>query len=120
MARAKVERDAARHEASMACVDADTAGSARAKVESELARVQNALAVSKEARRKMEDDASLLAIERVSLLLELGTSKNKVSALQAQALKEKKALEEAYKESFDVIFNYGYGCCAFAHNICGS
>ena len=23
-------------------------------------------------------------------------------------------------EGFDVIFNYGYGCCSFAHNICGS
>ena len=50
------------------------------------------------------------------LLLELGTSKDEVSALQAQALKEKKALEEG----FNVIFNNGYGCCAFAHNICGS
>ena len=38
-------------------------------------------------------------------------------ALQAQTLKEKKALEEAYEEGFDVIFNYGYGYCAFAHNI---
>ena len=43
-----------------------------------------------------------------------------MSALQAQALKEKKALEEAYEEGFDVIFNYGYGCYAFTHNICGS
>ena len=43
-----------------------------------------------------------------------------MSALQAHALKEKKALEEAYEEGFDVIFNYGYGCCAFAHNICRS
>ena len=43
-----------------------------------------------------------------------------MSALQVQALKEKKALEEAYEEGFNVIFNYGYGCCAFAHNICGS
>ena len=56
----------------------------------------------------------------VSLLLELGTSKDEMSALQAQTLKEKKALEEAYEEGFDVIFNYGYGCCAFPHNICGS
>ena len=56
----------------------------------------------------------------MSLLLELGTSKDEVSALQAQAFKEKKALEEAYKEGFDVIFNHGYGYCAFAHNICGS
>ena len=42
VARAEAERDAARHEASMARMDADAAGSARAKVESELARVQNA------------------------------------------------------------------------------
>ena len=75
----------------------------------------------------MEDEASCLVvervsllIERVSLLLELGTSKNEVSALQAQALKEKKAMEEAYEEGIDVIFNYGSGCCDFAHNICGS
>ena len=41
-------------------------------------------------------------------------------AIWAEALKEKEALREAYEEGFDVIFNYGYGCCAFAHNICGS
>ena len=29
-------------------------------------------------------------------------------------------MQEVYEEGFDVIFNYGYGCCAFAHNICGS
>ena len=43
-----------------------------------------------------------------------------MSAIRAEALKEKKALEEAYEEGFDVIFNYGYGCCAFSHNIYGS
>ena len=47
VARAEVEKDAARHEASMARMDADTAGSAKAKVKSKLARVQNALAVIK-------------------------------------------------------------------------
>ena len=35
-------------------------------------------------------------------------------------LKRKKALDEVYEEGFDVIFNYGYGYCVFAHNICGS
>ena len=104
----------------MTRTDADAVGSARAKLESELARVQNALAVVNEARRKVEDKASRLANERVSLLLELRTCKDEVSAIRAEALKEKKALEEAYEEGFDVIFNYGYGCCAFAHNICGS
>ena len=37
----------------MARMDADAAGSARAKVDSELARVQNVLAVAEEARRKV-------------------------------------------------------------------
>ena len=45
MARAEVKRDAARYDALMARMDANAAGSARAKVESELARVQNALAI---------------------------------------------------------------------------
>ena len=117
VAQAKVERDAASHKASMARMDADAARSARMQVESELVRVQNALAVSEEARRKAKDEASRLAVEPVSLLLELETSKDEVSAFWAQALKEKKALEEAYEEGFDVIFNYGYGCCDFAHSI---
>ena len=43
-----------------------------------------------------------------------------MSAILVEALKEKKALEEAYEEGIDIIFNYGYGCCAFAHKICGS
>ena len=41
-----------------------------------------------------------------------------MSAIGVEALKEKKALKEAYKEGFDIIFNYGYGCFDFAHNIC--
>ena len=81
MARVEAEKDVARHEASMACMDANATGSARAKVESELARVQNAPADAEEARRKTEDKARHLAVEQVSLLLEIGTSKDEVSAL---------------------------------------
>ena len=68
----------------------------------------------------MEDEVSHLADERVSLLLELGASKDELSVFWVKASKEKKALEEAFDAGFDVIFNYGYGCCAFTHNICGS
>ena len=42
-----------------------------------------------------------------------------MSAYRVEASKEKKYLEEAFDAGFDVIFNYGYGCCALAHNICG-
>ena len=52
MARAEAKRDAARHDASMARMDSDATGSARVKVEFELSRVQNALAVVQEAMRK--------------------------------------------------------------------
>ena len=120
MARAEDERDIARHDASMARMDAEEAGNTQEKVEFELARVQNALAAVEEARQKADYEVSCLTDERVSLLLEHGTCKYEVSAIRAEALKEKRALEEAYEDGFDVIFNYGYGCCAFAHNICGS
>ena len=53
MARAKAKRDATLHDASMARMDANAAGSAKAKMESELARIQNALAIAEEARRMM-------------------------------------------------------------------
>ena len=46
--RAEAERDAARHEASMARLDAKATGSSR-EVESELARVQHTLATLKDA-----------------------------------------------------------------------
>ena len=29
-------------------------------------------------------------------------------------------MEAEYDAGFEVIFNYGYGCYAFVHNICGS
>ena len=48
-------------------------------------------------RRKAEDEASRLAVDLVSLLLELEISKDEVSTIRAQALKEKKALDEAYE-----------------------
>ena len=83
MARAEVERDATCHDASMARMDADAIGSARAKVESELAKVQNAFAVEEEARLKEEDEVSRLAEERVSLLLKLRSCKDEVSDIQA-------------------------------------
>ena len=53
MARAEAKRDAAHHDASMTRMDADVAGSVRAKVESKLSRVLNALAVVEEARQSM-------------------------------------------------------------------
>ena len=87
---------------------------------SELDGAQQALATSGEAWWKAEEEASRLTDERVSLLIELGASKDELSAFRAEVSKEKKALEAEYDAGLEVIFNYGYGCYAFEHNIYGS
>ena len=138
---AEKERDAARHEVAMGRLEIDAAGNAQAQMESVLARVQSALATLKDARqkveseldraqqalavfgevgRKVEEEVSRLTDERVSLLVELGASKDELFAFRAEVTKEKKALGVEYDAGFEVIFNYGYGCCSFTHNICGS
>ena len=43
-----------------------------------------------------------------------------MSSLQSQAGKDKEAMEEDYQKALEVIFAYGYECCMFKHNICGS
>ena len=75
------------------------------------------MAASGEAWRKAEEEVNRLIDKRVSLLVELGARKDELLAFQAEASKEKKAFEEEFDAGFEVIFNYGYGCCAFAHNI---
>ena len=52
--RAEAERDVARHEATMARLDVEVVGSGRAQGESELAKVQHALAALEDARQKGE------------------------------------------------------------------
>ena len=78
------------------------------------------MAASGEACRKAEEENCCLIDERLSLIMELGASKEELSAFQAKVTKEMKEMEEEFDASSDVIFNYGYGYCAFAHNICGS
>ena len=71
-------------------------GDAKAMAEDKLARVQDALAVAGEARRKAKDEDALLKVERTSLLLEIGAAKDEVSSLHSQAGKDKEAMEEDY------------------------
>ena len=97
-----------------------TSEDARRKMESELDMAQQALAACGEACRTAEEEASHLTDEQVSLLVELGVIKDELSTFRVKADKGKKALLAEYDVGFEAIFNYGYGCCAFAHNICGS
>ena len=53
------------------------------------------------------------------LMLEIGASKDEISSRHSQSGKDKEAMKEDYQKPLEVIFAYGYGCCAFKHNICG-
>ena len=94
-------------------------GDKKARVEGNLAKVQEALAAVEEARRSEKAETSRQDVERTSLLLELEAAKDEVSSLHSQAGKDKEAIEEDYQKTLEVIFSYGNGCCAFKHNICG-
>ena len=71
-----------------------------------------------EARCKTEEEATRLEVKRTSLLLEIEVAKDEVSTLHAKERKDKEAMEEDYQKAMELIFTYGYGCCAFKH-ICG-
>ena len=72
-----------------------------------------------EGRHKADVETAFLEIERTSLLLELGATKDEVSFLYSQVGRDKEAMGEDYSNALEVIFAYGYGCCVFKHNICG-
>ena len=140
-ARAEAERDAVRHEAEMAKLQIEGVVNTRAQVESELARVQHALAIAEnallkaesergvaqealavagEACRKAEEENSRLADERLALVMELGTIKDDFATFREKVVADKETMDAKLDASDDTLFNYGYGCCVFTHNICGS
>ena len=141
VAQAEAERDTTRHEAVMAKLAIEGAFNTRAQIESELARVQNALALAEEAHRraefdhgaaqealaatgeackKAEEENSHLAEEKLALVIELRAIKNDFAAFWEKAATDKEMMEAAFDSSGDTLFNYGYGCCAFVHDIRGS
>ena len=84
-----------------------------------MAKVQEALAVLKEARCRVEAEVVHLEVERTFLLLEIEAAKDEVSSLKSQANKDKEAMEEDYQKTLELIFAYGYECCMLKHNIYG-
>ena len=109
------ERGEAKEEAKLARLVAVAAGDAKAQVEDNLDKVQGAL----EVRQKVEVEVACLEVERTSLMLEIGATKNEVSSLHSQTGKDKASMEEDYQKPLELIFAYGYKCCMFKHNICG-
>ena len=67
--RVEKEREEAKQEAKVARLAVTAAGDAKARVEDDLARVLDALAVAEEDRRRSEAEIIRLTVERTSLLL---------------------------------------------------
>ena len=141
VARVKAERDTTLHEAAMAKLATEGAVNTRAQIESELARVQSALVLSEEARwkaefdhgaaqealvtageayKKAEEENDHLVDEKLALIIEPRALKDDFVAFWEKATADREAIEAEFDSSGDTLFNYGYGCCAFMYNICGS
>ena len=131
---AEAERDTVRHEVAMAKLATEGAVNTRAQIDSELARVQSALVLVEEAYRraefehgathktlkKAEEENDHLADEKVALIIKLRALKDDFAAFRDKAATDREAIDAEFDSSGDTLFNYGYGCCAFTYNICGS
>ena len=93
---------------------------ARQRAESEHVASREALALAGDACKKAEEESSRLTDERLALIMELGTIKDEFAAFREKATTEIETMEAEFNSRGDVLFNYGYGCCVFTHNICGS
>ena len=73
---AEKERDEAKEEAQIARLAVVTTSDMKVREEDDLARVQDALVIAEEARRKAEAKVTSLEVERTSLMLEVGATKD--------------------------------------------
>ena len=61
-----------------------------------------------------------MAYEKLALVIELKAIKDDFAAFKEKAVVDRETMEAEFDSSDDTLFNYGYGCYAFMHNICGS
>ena len=61
-----------------------------------------------------------MADEKLALVIQLEALKDDFTAFREKAIADREAIEAEFDSSSDTLFNYGYGCCTFTHNICGS
>ena len=93
---------------------------ARMKAESESEATQKALSLARVACTKAEEENSRLTDEQLSLISEMGTLKDDFASLREKVVADREAMEAEFDASGDTLFNYGYGCYVFTHNICKS
>ena len=70
-----------------------------------------------EAFRKAEEESGRLTDEILSLIMEVETIKDEFAAFREKAATDKEAMKAEFDSNGDMLFDYGYGCCVFMHNI---
>ena len=73
-----------------------------------------------EACKKAEEESGRLENEKLALVIKLGAVNDEFAAFREKAASDREMMEAKLDSSGDTLFKYGYGCCAFTHNICGS
>ena len=68
----------------------------------------------------MEEESGRLTDKRLALIMELGTIKDEFTTFREKAAADREIMEAEFDSNGDALLNYGYGCCVFTHNICGS
>ena len=46
--------------------------------------------------------------------------KDEFAAFREKVVADRETMEAEFDSSGNALFNYGYGCCVFTHNICWS
>ena len=72
-----------------------------------------------EACRKAEEENNRLTNERLAMVIELRTIKDDFAAFREKVVADRETMEAEFDASDDTLFNDGYGCYVFTHNICG-
>ena len=103
MQKKKIKKYEAKKEAEHARLAAIVGRDVKARAKDNLARV----VITEEARCKAEAEVARLKGERISLMLEIGATKDEVSSFHSQAGKDKAAIEEDYQKALKLIFAYG-------------
>ena len=109
---AEKERDEAMQEAKVARLIAVAVGDSKARVEDDLSRALDALAVVEEDGRRLEVELAHRAVERTSLLLELEASKDEVPSLHSHEGKDKEDVEKDYKKALSLFFLMAMGAAS--------
>ena len=110
-----MDSELARVQCALAVAESD-----RLRVESERGASREALSMVGEACTRAEEENSRLTDERLALIMEHTTIKDDFAAFREKVVVDREAMEANFDASGDTLFNYGYGYCVFTHNICGS